>query len=204
LGILLEFGYIALIAYEFVISINTITSQTIVVIIFTLFIIASLLVIYIFCFIGRIIYGAVSQDLEDAGMLLIILQKILEIDPLLFYTNSKEVKEQLKPVIHTKTITLVENEKEATFKCISLTDIDSDFVAAHKEPSSFDNTILYTKSGFAELPNDVKKIVSNSLVGDSVPNNENLFCQLIMKFLQLPSVNGLYVGKKHFKSLKLS
>jgi len=98
----------------------------------------------------------------------------------------------------------VKNEKDATFKCISLTDIDSDSLANHSEPNPFDNTILYTTSGFAALPNDVKKLVSNSLVGDSVPNNENLFCQLIMKFLQLPSVNGLYVGKKHFKSLKLS
>jgi len=201
ISIALEAGFIAYTIYKFLT--DDINTQTIVIAIVMLFITAILLTIYLFCLIGRIIYGAVSQNLEDAGMLLLVLQKMLELKPVKIYTNSIPVKEHLQPMINADAFVFVEDEEIAQFKCINLDDVDSTFAEKHSKPGAFESTILYSTKGFQSLADDVKKIVGNTLVGDAVVNNENLYIQILTKVLNC-GVNGLYPGKKPFRNLKLA
>jgi len=200
-AIAVEAGFIAFFAYKF--ATDVVNTQTIAIAVIMLFVTASLLIIYIFCLVGRLIYGAVSQNLEDAGMLLLVIRKLLNIKPIAFYTNSNLLKIRLQPMVNAKAISLVDDEDTALFKCINLDDVGPNFAEKHSRPDAFASTILYSTKGFGSLSADIKKIVGNTLVGDSVVNNENLYIQILAKFCNC-GVNGVYPGKKPFRNLKLA
>jgi len=104
-AIALEVGFIVFTITITITRRALITRATIAVIVITLFLTVALLIIYVFCLLGRLIYGAVSQNLEDAGMLLIILQKILQIKPIKFYTNAKAIKKTFRTYNKCKRFT---------------------------------------------------------------------------------------------------